>query len=96
VGFLFDLQMRAQPAMRILLICDTCRQSVTDSAGDQTSAGVQVRLFGAVNYGICPSCYQEVVSNKDRAYRQRAGKVIRWKRCRAFREAREAAEKGDK
>lgn len=73
------MRLQACPQLAQILRCGTCHQSI-----DQTevfAAERQKRLFGAIDYAICPTCGQEVKDREDRGYRQRAGKVLRIKKC---------------
>jgi len=59
----------------VALSCHVCRQTIDEQ--QVTEDRINVLLFGALAYGQCPSCRQEVRDRHEPNYRARVRRFLR-------------------
>lgn len=69
MGFMMELRMAAAPAMRQILRCGVCKQSIDGEEVKNTA--ILEQLLGSKRYAVCVGCGQEVTPPWDKAYKAR-------------------------
>lgn len=61
--------------LRLALKCEVCLRTISDPQVEATA--IEVKIFGAMSYAVCPCCGQAVPKHERKAYRRRADKWLK-------------------